>query len=125
MYLWSLPPCCPHAGIWKRAVLTTRAAMDASVVAQRPNALLGAAPDEPGQEHRLPPPHLDSDGTDGDPGQTEGTGRWRGPLRSEDPAPLAEAWGGRYYYLKHAPFVYRLAVACWLSGPGVADPSWK
>jgi hypothetical protein len=29
--------------------------------------------------------------------------RWR-PFSS--PAPEGDAWGGRYYYLKHAPFVY-------------------
>ncbi len=33
--------------------------------------------------------------------------RWR-PFSS--PAPEGDAWGGRYYYLKHAPFVYSKSV---------------
>ncbi len=33
--------------------------------------------------------------------------RWR-PFSS--PAPEGDAWGGRYYYLKHAPFVYSRSV---------------
>lgn len=64
-----------HLGIWKRAVLTTRSAIDHSVVAQRPSAAV--------------------------------TRRWQ-PYTVA--APEGTAWGGRYYYLKHAPFVYSRSV---------------
>jgi hypothetical protein len=56
-------------------VLTTRSAIDHSVVAQRPSAAV--------------------------------TRRWQ-PYTVA--APEGTAWGGRYYYLKHAPFVYSRSV---------------
>ena len=64
-----------HLGIWKRAVLSSRLALDTSAVAQRPTAVSAR--------------------------------RWR-PYT--DAAPEGDAWGGRYYYLKHAPFVYSRSV---------------
>ena len=36
---------------------------------------------------------------------------WRGALNAEEAgAPTEGAWKGRYYYLKHAPFVYSRSV---------------
>ena len=81
-----------HLGIWKKAVLTTRAAMDSSVVAHRPNAAL-----QGGSAHNvmanlpLGRQHITDDGGAGGSGVSS-EGRWQGPLHADDPAPLSEAW---------------------------------